>query len=396
MKALVITSGSYPYGGAASNRHMAYLKGLQELDVEVNMYILDKEKNQSKLSDKKSGNYFGVQYRYIHFNDNKNSNLLNIIFNKITIYRKTKKLLKKEISGHTAELFMLILLINPIDIWPFLKFAKKNKIKVIHERTEFPGLNQNGFIKKQLLKIYYHCIIPKFDGLLLISHALIKHFASKGCDNEKLMHFPMLVDFGRFDKEPKRIQHYGKYIAYCGNMYTDKDGVPNLIKAFDLFCEKINDVNLLLIGDNSNKQNFSIIENEINSSKFKNRIFCTGYIENTEIPDYLAGAALLALARPNNLQAQGGFPTKLGEYLATGKPVIITDVGEHSLYLKNEESAYLVMPDNVELFAEKMIDIFANYNKAVIVGNNGKKIALSYFNYKIQAKRLLEFVKNLK
>ena len=49
----------------------------------------------------------------------------------------------------------------------------------------------------------------------------------------------------------------------------------------------------------------------------------TGRTSPEVMPQILTDASILALARPNNVQSQNGFPTKLGEYLATGNPVAI-------------------------------------------------------------------------
>ena len=51
------------------------------------------------------------------------------------------------------------------------------------------------------------------------------------------------------------------------------------------------------------------------------------------------------MARPDSRQARGGFPTKLGEYLATGKPVCVTKVGEITVYLEDNVSAFLAEPE---------------------------------------------------
>ena len=57
--------------------------------------------------------------------------------------------------------------------------------------------------------------------------------------------------------------------------------------------------------------------------------------------------------RPN-LQNRYCFATKLGEYLLTGKPVIISDVGEAKNYLKDGESAYIVDSGQPNLIAKKI------------------------------------------
>ena len=100
---------------------------------------------------------------------------------------------------------------------------------------------------------------------------------------------------------------------------------------------------------------------------------------------------MLALARPDRLQAQNGFPTKLGEYLATGKPVVVTRVGEIPLFIKHGENGYLADP-TPESFSKQLSWVADNYEQAKKTGQNGKKLAENEFSYFVQSKKVLEFM----
>jgi glycosyltransferase involved in cell wall biosynthesis len=216
-------------------------------------------------------------------------------------------------------------------------------------------------------------------------------------DGTKILHLPMTVEFERFSIEKKTGNtKFGKYIAYCGSMYTDKDGVPDLIEAFNHFCTKNSDTNLLLIGDNSDADKFKKISTCILSSPFRDRIMCTGWVDRDQIPEYLVNATVLALARPDNIQAKGGFPTKLGEYLSTGNPVVITDVGEHKDYLTDDVTAFIVPPGDPYAFADKLLKAVNESIEASMIGKAGREVALSQFNYQIQAEKLYGFINPIK
>lgn len=179
-------------------------------------------------------------------------------------------------------------------------------------------------------------------------------------------------------------------------MYTDKDGVPDLIEAFNLIADRLIDWYLYLIGDNSDPEKFKIISRKIASSPYKERIICTGFIGRDEIPQLLIDARILALCRPDNVQAKGGFPTKLGEYLATKNPVVITDVGDHTKYLKDGESAYKAESDNPISFANKILECALDEERASQIGENGYLVAHKEFNYFSQAKSLHTFFESTK
>jgi glycosyltransferase involved in cell wall biosynthesis len=122
------------------------------------------------------------------------------------------------------------------------------------------------------------------------------------------------------------------------------------------------------------------------------KVFWMKEYPRDSIPSILKNASLLVLPRPASKQAQGGFPTKLGEYLATGNPVCSTTVGEISDYLVDGESVYFAEPGSVESFAGAMERALSDPIKAREVGLNGRKVAEKYFNKDIQAKILYDFL----
>lgn len=379
---IFVTLGSFPNGNASTNRILSYARGLAELGFDVSILVLAPETNQSLLSNKKRLSYNKIKIRYtcpFLFVKNNLIRKINFIFGIVTGYIYLTRLLFQYYKQITVSLVF----VQPIILYFFIKLIKLFKVNVFHERTEFPFLNgKNDFN----YKFYINRVIPLFDGIYVISFSLADYF--KGLTKNPVHHIPMTVEFDRFNKKPQKKL---KYIAYCGSMYTDKDGVPDLIEAFNIVAGELSDLHLYLIGDNSDQIRFKIINDKILESPFRNRIICTGYIERDEIPQLLIDARILALSRPDNLQAKGGFPTKLGEYLATSNPVIITDVGEHTKYLKDGESAYIAEPNDPQSFANKILECVHDEKRAIQIGKNGYQVALKHFNYLNQAKSLSSF-----
>ena len=110
------------------------------------------------------------------------------------------------------------------------------------------------------------------------------------------------------------------------------------------------------------------------------------------MPQLLKNASIMALARPDSLQSQGGFPTKLGEYLATSNPVVVTAVGDIPEYL-NETNAFVVPPGDNLKFAMALRCIMDDYDAAKKIGENGRKTMLTYFDSKSQGQKLCDFFK---
>lgn len=85
------------------------------------------------------------------------------------------------------------------------------------------------------------------------------------------------------------------------------------------------------------------------------------------------------ISRPNSYQAQGGFPTKLGEYLVSSKPVIVTNVGEIPNYLQHQKSAFLIELGSAESIVIALKDASLDYEKASNIGLEARKVAESQF-----------------
>jgi glycosyltransferase involved in cell wall biosynthesis len=134
---------------------------------------------------------------------------------------------------------------------------------------------------------------------------------------------------------------------------------------------------------------------QIEKLNLSEKIHYGGEINRNAIPSILLNAKLLVLPRPDSKQAQGGFPTKLGEYLASGKPVCATRVGEIPDYLIDNESVFFAEPGSVDSFADAISRSMNNPNQSIKVGLNGKKVAETYFNKDIQSKLLFDFLKQL-
>lgn len=238
--------------------------------------------------------------------------------------------------------------------------------------------------------------IGKIDIFGVMTNTLITHYKVLAKPEAKFMHLPMTVDLSRFDNVSSSEDNYLKpYIAFTGTMNHKKDGVDVLIKAFSKIADKYPALHLYLAGF----WHYDVTKQEdlITSFGLKERVHYVGVLNRDQIPPFVCNANLLALSRPDSHQAQGGFPTKLGEYLATGNPVCVTKVGEIPNYLEDNVSAFMAEPGDVDSFADAMDRALRDETNAKRVGANGRKVAQENFDAEKQAKRLSQFlIDNLK
>ena len=291
------------------------------------------------------------------------------------------------------------------DIWMFIRNLKQgdiifmygggqylpfivghNGIKVYHERTEHPWVIPvtPAFLQKSYLKA-----CKKLDGLFVISTELQKFFYHIGVKNVFIIN--MIVDSTRF-KGLKKAENRSRYIAYCGTASNNKDGVDDLIRAFSIVHKSYSQYRLVIMGKAPNQNDECGNLKLVQDLGIERYVEFTGIIPAKEMPQRLIDADIVALARPDSLQAKSGFPTKLGEYLLSGNPVVVTKVGDIPLFLTDGVNALLSEPGNYVEFANKLIWAIENPNQANTIGKRGREIALNFFNYKIETDKLIKVI----
>jgi len=297
----------------------------------------------------------------------------------------------KENKKHKISAAFIPVNKNILGLFYYILF-KILDIKIIQERSEYPQIYRRTFIERIGYYFYIHFIIRLLDGMIVMTNSLRDYYVKLLKTNSKIKTIPMSVDIERFETGEKIKTE--DYVTYCGDLSNNKDGVDILIKAFGKISNDFPGWKLLLIGGTTNL-NLKELSELCRRLKIEDKVSFTGRITKKEIPNYLIKSKILALARPSSLQAQGGFPTKLGEYLATKNPVVVTDVGEISLYLTDNVSAYIAPPDSVDDFALKLEECIKNYDKSIQIGLNGYFVAKNNFDYKVQASLLEEFITSI-
>ena len=88
------------------------------------------------------------------------------------------------------------------------------------------------------------------------------------------------------------------------------------------------------------------------------------------------------------------FPSKLADYLYSGRPVVTSAIGEINKYLRDGNSAFLANPGDINEFAQKISDAVSSKSRN-IVGVNGKQVAESEFSIRTQGLNLKNLIEKI-
>lgn len=382
MNIVFVSTGAYPDQHAAAIRHTTIAQGFIENGHQLNFFVLS-----AQPWEKNEINYKGVVIKSLN-NYHGSNKIKKIYYYLKAIHDARKQIIAINNSFKIDGIVVFSLDVVAINV--LILLARKIKIKIFHERTELPYIVGKGssLVSTYSYNYYIKTLIPKFDGIFVISDKLRDYFISYNRNIEKIL---TVVNTAFFKSTNPRLYTF-PYIAYCGNLGNDKDGITILIESFAKLTIRFPYHKLLLIGQNTNSLEMSEILNTIKKFNIGNKIVFTGFVNRNEMPNLLGNADLLVISKPDNEQNSGNFPIKIGEYLATGKPIVATKVGEIPKFIIDGESGFLAMPNSPESFYHKMEEALADYRKSAQIGRNGKMIAEQVFDYKVQANKMAAYI----
>lgn len=373
MNNIYIVCRSYHPNTAFTNRILSFLRGFSDLGINVKVVFIIPDSMKSKLHV----DLPHVSFKYMWESIPTSNHFINRLFEGYYEWQFVRMLKPGDVVFLTNFGNLL-----------FKVLACKG-VKVIHEKTEHPDIyGFYGFNKSR-----YKRDVHKIDGMFVISTALKEYFMSLGVPERKIKIVNMMVDNNRFVNIKKN--HSERYIAYCGTASNNKDGVDELIKSFAIVHESHPDVKLYIIGQTPDKDDASGNMKLIEDLGIKDYVVFTGVVTSDAIPQILKDATVLALNRPDSLQAKCGFPTKLGEYLLSENPVVVTKVGDIPLFLNDGISALLSEERNSIEFSSKLIWALDHPKEAGIIGKNGAHVALREFNYLSETKKIVDLINEL-
>lgn len=360
---------------ATMNRALSFFRGLEQLHVQATVVFMMPDTNHSKLTEGYS--YVKVKYLWDKWYFPWSS------FKYMSYYIYCFQFLKQLKPGDIVYIGGLEKIAE--------KVLKRDGVKLYIESTECPEVY--GYLNPihNTTPGQFVEICKRADGLFVISTGLRDYYTGRGVDTKRIEIINMTVDIERFHNL-KKSDDIEKYIAYCGTVSNNKDGVDKLIKSYSIVAAKHPEVSLYIIGSIPSKQEECGNLQLIKSLGIEDKVRLTGLVPAEQMPQLLKNASILALARPDNKQAKHGFPTKLGEYLMTENPVVVTAVGDIPLFLKDGVSALIAPADDDNAFAQKIIWAIEHPNESAEIGMKGKEAAVKSFNATIETKKMIDFM----
>ena len=381
----------FPHGHASIRRAILVCKGLTECG--INAMVLNRfgiHNTDEGLDIKREGVYEGINYIYASGNPYRPGNVFvrnylkfRGMIGELAILFKLRRRGKLDAAILHTDKFLSILFYGMISKclgFPLIMLYVELYSSI--DTRQSIGHRINGYLYE---KYGFYLL----DGIIPISGYLMD-FVKNRLPRLPMLKVPILADFNWFDGVERNSNE--KYFIFCGGA-AYLNVIVFIMNAFAAM-EGTNELLYLVV--NGSPAEMGKLDEEIAKNKKHELIKVYSGITNEDLSYlYLNACGLLIPLRPT-IQDIARFPNKLGEYLASGNPVVTTSYGEAAKYLKDEESALIAEKYDIYYFAEKMQYIISNPEKAKEIGQVGRAIGLKNFSYTIYGPKIRDFINSVK
>lgn len=308
------------------------------------------------------------EFQYVPFN-----NIWGI--RNLSRERSMKKAIENYFSHESEEEFLIMVYCAHTPFLEAAKYAKKLRPKskicfIVPDLPQYMNLNEGhrrfyNFTKRFDIKKMYKSI-NSVDSFVLLTESM-KEILLVG--NRPYMVVEGIVDDVSENPTPSVSDNNLCRIVYTGKLNA-KFGINDLVNAF----MKIENPNyrLILCGDGDAR------DFVINAAAADKRIEYKGQVSVSKAKEYINSADILVNPRQNNEEyTKYSFPSKIIEYLLSGKPVISFFLdGMPEIYKK-----FLVVLDSFDDFESAIRDSIENENR--------KKAFFEYAKNNLNSKNII-------
>lgn len=305
--------------------------------------------------------------------------VFNIFYVLYFLYHEREKGLKNILYFYEGEHLLLHRIIA----------ARLLGYKILIDLVENPNsINYTTSVIRKIRVLHFlllYRIMPLYaSGIIVVSKYLKNKIIADFKNKVPVFLLPVSFDPDDYGID---LQQFNYPTIFYGGSYGNNYDFNSLFKAFNNIIIGFPSLKMFLSGKICDEV-LNQINNQITS---KENLVLLGFMSEKEYFQMICSMDILCMPRNNTTHANAGFPFKLAEYLATGKPVVTSRVSDVSDYI-TEEDAYIYDPGDFEKLENIIKFILTNPNKARLVAENGRKKAHLYFNANFLTSGFMQFV----
>jgi glycosyltransferase involved in cell wall biosynthesis len=248
---------------------------------------------------------------------------------------------------------------------------------------------------RRRIKLCEEAVLAAAARIVVVSEVDQRSLVERGVAPSRIVLNPNGVDPERFTggrgSEVRRrlgIDNGALVFGFVGS-FGPWHGAPMLARAFVEVAARMPAAHLLLVGDG--RELDETVEIARNAG-LESRVTVAGQVPPAEVPGYLDSCDVLVA--PHVPLAGGveffGSPTKLFEYMAAGKAIVASDLGQIGDVLEHRVNGWLVRPGDADGLREGLLAVAGDVDLRRTLGANARSHAIERHTWRLNARRVVD------
>lgn len=206
-------------------------------------------------------------------------------------------------------------------------------------------------------------------------------------DSEKVLVLPNAADSALFKLNGKSKDNGLREKLVIGYLGTLQPwfGIENLLYAFERFSRQHPEAILQIVGDGMMREELLRLATQL---KIDSRTFFVGEVHHMKIGNYLKEFDIAVAPYRSLRTGFYGSSMKVFEYMAAGKAIVASRIGQIEEILAPGKTALLVEPSNANEIAQAISYLANNPKLREILGNNAREVAKKDYTWEQYAQKL--------
>lgn len=230
----------------------------------------------------------------------------------------------------------------------------------------------------------------KAAAITAVTRSFIDHIAAEGASRQNIFLVPNGTTPETFHPQPAQEtarQQLGlsdKFVVgFCGN-HGIAQGLPGVLEAAHLLLNH-KTVSFLFVGEGPHKQ----LLLDTKRDKGLDNVLLLPEVPMTEVSRYINAADVMMVPLRKAELFSAFVPSKLFDYMACAKPIVLTVDGEAREILNAAKGGIFVEPDEPQALADAILEMQASPEKLKEMGESGRQYVLQHYARDTQGEKLI-------
>jgi len=167
-------------------------------------------------------------------------------------------------------------------------------------------------------------------------------------------------------------------LLYVGTIGGEHRGLKTVIRAMPALAEVAADPQFVVVGDGPYVSELRQLARDLGVESLVNFV---GWVDFEDLPPYIAGCDVGLVPHRNNPHTATTIPHKLTQYMALGKPVLVTDVPPLARIVTDADAGLVAPAGDPDEMATAAIDMYEHPERTAQFGENAERAVHETYNW---------------